>query len=182
MLFIGLIILMLIPVRSYALLRLPDSDLVWKNIRVDGKKKIVFCIFKDSRGLVWLGTDSGLYFYDGVTARPVRGGAMQGVQIHSIVEKKQSLFIGSNNGLLVYHLDTGVMDSYSEFSPKEIRSMLLVGNTLWMGSLVSILLIFLPVLLVMFQKGFRTNLFILCCVIAGGYYMQEPIMVLPVGI
>lgn len=70
MLFIGLIILMLIPVRSYALLRLPDSDLVWKNIRVDGKKKIVFCIFRDSRGLVWLGTDSGLYFYDGVTARP----------------------------------------------------------------------------------------------------------------
>lgn len=138
MLFIGLIILMLIPVRSYALLRLPDSDLVWKNIRVDGKKKIVFCIFKDSRGLVWLGTDSGLYFYDGVTARPVRGGAMQGVQIHSIVEKEQSLFIGSNNGLLVYHLDTGVMDSYSEFSPKEIRSMLLVGNTLWMGSLYGI--------------------------------------------
>ena len=63
---------------------------------------------------------------------------MQGVQIHSIVEKEQSLFIGSNNGLLVYHLDTGVMDSYSEFSPKEIRSMLLVGNTLWMGSLYGI--------------------------------------------
>lgn len=136
---IGLIIFILvIPYEVNAVPQLPESELAWKNIAVDGKKMAVFCIYTDSRGIVWVGTNSGLYFYDGVTTRSVGENAMFGVQIYSIVEKAGCLYLGSNNGLLTYKFDTGNIEFPENGSPKEIRALLLIDNILWMGSLYGI--------------------------------------------
>lgn len=57
--------------KAFSAPQLPEPEFSWKNVTVDGKKTAVFCIFRDSRGIMWLGTNSGLYFYDGITTHPV---------------------------------------------------------------------------------------------------------------
>ncbi len=49
------------PSYSHSMPQLPESDLSWKNVTVDSKN-CGFCLFRDSHGLMWLGTNSGLYF------------------------------------------------------------------------------------------------------------------------
>ena len=70
----GLVVSLLVASMSFyasSAPQLPELELLWKNVSVDGKKTAVFCLFKDSRGIMWLGTNSGLYFYDGVTTHSV---------------------------------------------------------------------------------------------------------------
>lgn len=133
-----LLLILTFPYGGEAATRLPASDLAWKNIAVDGKKMTVFCLYTDSRGLIWLGTNSGLYFYDGIAAKAVCENEMSGLQIYSIVEKDGSLYLGSNNGLQIYKFKTGDIEVPQYGSPKEVRSLLLVDDTLWVGSLFGI--------------------------------------------
>ena len=46
--------------------QLPEPDLTWRNVTIDGKKTAVYCMIRDRRGIMWIGTNIGLYFYDGV--------------------------------------------------------------------------------------------------------------------
>lgn len=112
---------------------LPETEPTWKNISVDGRKMTVFCIYTDSRGLVWAGTDDGLFFYDGVAARPVDRDGMAGVQIYAIVERADTLYLGTNNGLLTYGFDGSRTICHGV--PKEIRALLNVDDTLWVAGL-----------------------------------------------
>ena len=115
--------------------RWSEQELSWKNITVDRKKTAVFCLFKDSRGIMWLGTNSGLFFYDGVASHSVGENELYGSQIYSIIEKDDKLFLGSNNGLLVYDYVSGDIKPFHLTTPNEIRTLLLIGNELWIGSL-----------------------------------------------
>ena len=95
----------------------------------------MFCFFVDSRGLMWLGTNNGLYFYDGVASRPVGGAELSAIQVYSIIEKEDKLYIGTNNGLLLYDYASGAVVRYAAATPGEIRAMLLHGDDLWIGGL-----------------------------------------------
>lgn len=121
--------------KAGAVPQLPESELAWKNVTVDGKKTTVFCMIRDSHGLMWIGTNSGLYFYDGVTAHPVGGSELSGTQVYSIIEKDARLFVGGNNGLLIYDYKTGEVSFCNALVTKEIRCMHLHDNLLWVGSL-----------------------------------------------
>lgn len=114
---------------------LPEPDLSWKNLEAANHKATTFCIFQDSRGLVWIGTDSGLFLFDGASTRPAGATETGGLQIYSIVEADGNLLLGSNNGLLHYDFDTGTLREVMKGAPSEIRSLLLQGDTLWIGSL-----------------------------------------------
>lgn len=118
--------------------RLPESELTWKNVTVGGKKTAVFCMYRDSRGIMWMGTNSGLYFYDGVTVHPIEHSKLSGTQIYSIVERDGRLFLGGNNGLLIYNYGDGSVEPYAARLPKEIRCLLSLDNYLWVGSLYGI--------------------------------------------
>lgn len=124
--------------RVGAVPQLTEPELTWKNVIVDGKKTAVFCMFRDSHGIMWIGTNSGLYFYDGVTVHPIGGEELFGAQIYAIVEKDGQLYIGGNNGLMVYDYKTGVVNLCNAPLPKEIRCLLLYDNRLWVGSLYGI--------------------------------------------
>lgn len=113
---------------------LPQVGPAWKNVEVDNNHT-VFTMFRDSHGLVWLGTNGGLYFYDGTATRPAGGDHNPPFQIYSIVEHRGKLYAGSNNGLLVYDISNGSEAVTIEGTPKEIRNILAVGNTLWIASL-----------------------------------------------
>lgn len=131
----------LMPVTSTAVSRLPESALEWKNISVDGRKKAVFCLYRDSCGVVWLGTNGGLYFYDGVATHPVGQNDFGKIQVYAIVERGNSLLLGTNNGLLVFDYMTGLLKQSDITTPSEIRTLLLEGDSLWIGGLNGISLL-----------------------------------------
>lgn len=116
----------------------PEPELIWKNVTVDGKKTAVFCMHRDSRGIMWLGTNSGLFFYDGVTVHPVGQQELFGTQIYAIIEREGQLYLGGNNGLRIYDCKDGTVHATDVPLPKEIRCMLLFENQLWVGSLYGI--------------------------------------------
>ena len=113
-----------------------ESNLEWRNVDVDGHRAAVFCIYTDCRGLIWVGTSQGLFLYDGAETQRVGGSDLMGVQVYSIVEHEDCLFLGTNHGLMVYQCKTGRIDaSFSDTSMGEIRSMLTSDNKLLIGSL-----------------------------------------------
>lgn len=130
-----LLAIVFFPAASFPAPQLPEPDLSWKNIEVNGKKTAVFCLFKDTRGIMWLGTNSGLFFYDGVTAHPVGEAELFGTQVYAIVEKDNKLYIGSNNGLLRYDYLSGNVEPSESTTPKEIRAIQLIDDNLWIGGL-----------------------------------------------
>lgn len=119
----------------HAFPRLPESELTWKNVTVEGKKTAVYCIYRDSRGIMWIGTNIGLYFYDGVTVHPVCIKDLSGTQIHALAEYGGKLYLGGNNGLMVYDYSSGTVHSHPSDVSTEIRCMLLYDDSLWVGSL-----------------------------------------------
>ena len=113
-----------------------NQSLEWRNVDVDGHRAAAFCIYTDSRGLIWVGTSQGLYLYDGAETHRVGGYDLMGVQVYSIVEHEDYLYLGTNHGLMVYQCKAGKIDaSLSDSSMGEIRSMLTCDNKLMIGSL-----------------------------------------------
>lgn len=84
---------------------------------------------------MWLGSNNGLYFYDGVAPRPICEKVLKGTQIYSLVEKNGRLFLGTNNGLKSFDYTTGKISHDLTSSPREIRTLLSVDDDLWIGGL-----------------------------------------------
>lgn len=109
--------------------------LTWHNVDVDGRRSAVFCIYPDSRGIVWIGTSRGLYLYDGSTSRRVGGKALSGSQIYAIVEYEDRLYIGTNHGLKVYDCGSGKTEEPVSGDVGEVRCMSRKDSHLFVGGL-----------------------------------------------
>lgn len=120
---------------------LPETDLSWKNVTVEGRASASHCLLLDSRGIVWVGTNSGLCWYDGIATHDVNEDKLLGAQIYAMVEHGRRLYLGTNHGLLSLDYDSGEVEFMGKGTPKEIRCMLLVGNELWIGSLYGVYIV-----------------------------------------
>lgn len=132
---IYLMLIAIIPDYASSASLFPEPELSWKNVSVGEEKATVFSLFMDSRGIMWLGTNKGIYFYDGVTTHKIEVNKEPEIQIYAITEKENKLFLGSNHGLLVYDYYQGIANPYPTDTPNEIRSLLLIDNELFIGSL-----------------------------------------------
>ena len=70
----------------------------------------VRCIFKDSMGFMWFGTDNGIDIYDAATISSVR---KTGIDINSITEVSGHIYIGSSKGLYEYDRTTNDLIKFS---------------------------------------------------------------------
>lgn len=95
----------------------------------------MFCIYPDSRGIVWVGTSRGLYLYDGPTSRRVGGKALSGSQIYAIVEYADRLYIGTNHGLKVYDCGSGKTEEPVSGHVGDVRCMSRKDSHLFVGGL-----------------------------------------------
>lgn len=95
----------------------------------------MFCIYPDSRGIVWIGMSRGLYLYDGSTSRRVGGKALSGSQIYAIVEYADRLYIGTNHGLKVYDCGSGKTEEPVSGDVGEVRCMSRKDSHLFVGGL-----------------------------------------------
>ncbi len=84
--------------------------------------EMVNCLFADSRGFLWVGTDFGLNRFDGVRFekwfhQPGDSGSLLSNKINTIAEDKQHrLWLGTDNGLSVYDMHSGRFYSYTEIA------------------------------------------------------------------
>ena len=108
-----------------------SSDLNWHNLDVDGHRAAVFCIHTDKQGLVWAGTSQGLFLFDGAETHSI----LPGVQVFAIAEQAESLYLGTNRGLVRYCSTDGSVENLSTEKPVDIRCMTVSGCKLLLGCL-----------------------------------------------
>ena len=112
-----------------------STQLEWKNIDVDGQRAAVFCIYSDSRGIMWLGTSKGLFLFDGANTHSIHQQQLSDFQVYTIVEHANSLILGTNRGLIICHTNDFKIEAIPSRLCGEIRCMLNNGNELFLGSL-----------------------------------------------
>ncbi|MCD8385549.1 MAG: ATP-binding protein [Bacteroidales bacterium] len=115
-----------------------DQPTHWLNVRINSYPTTVFSILEDDMGIIWVGTNTGLYSYDGYAVRKAAISApeeLANAHVHGIVQRGNQLYLASNNGLIRYDMASGQMEAVSPDGPSEIRSLLLHDDALWLGSL-----------------------------------------------
>ena len=111
----------------------------FENIKLDNKAFQVNCFVQDSLGLMWIGTEKGLYSFDGYSSQQhflVEGEYK--VQIHCAASlDSERLCLGTDNGILVYNVK---YDKYEKIwkaqFPTDLRTLSVVDSaTLLLGAL-----------------------------------------------
>jgi len=109
----------------------------FENINLGTGASVIGCFIQDSQGLIWIGSNKGLYSYDGYS-----------VQSHFIVDERSNtqiycgvivdktlLYLGTDNGILIYNLQTDRYEQTPAEFPTDVRTLSLQGDNLWMGTL-----------------------------------------------
>ncbi len=101
----------------------------------------VNCIIQDYQGMIWMGTDRGLYNFDGYMARHYVSGdqenhASNGVIYCALMVDSVHLWLGADNGLLVFNTYTDRFEPAPEGLPDNIRAIERIdGESFWIGSI-----------------------------------------------
>lgn len=112
------------------------SAQTFSNISI-AEASTVCSIAQDEQGMVWLGTEGGLYSYDGYRTTPHNtsaNGTTIATRIHSMLVSHNIIYMGTERGLLVYDIRSGRYKQLLGQSPKDIRAVTLHQGRLWMGS------------------------------------------------
>lgn len=113
------------------------EHLLWKNISVGNMPMAVHAITRAENGLTWLGTDYGLFGYDGYKIYgygPDNG--FPGCQIYGVISRQGALYLGTNNGLQILETQSGMVRyPAADHNPSEIRAMISEKDKLWIGAL-----------------------------------------------
>lgn len=119
-----------------ALLSALTSAQTFSNIAI-AEASTVCSIAQDEQGMVWLGTENGLYSYDGyrtIQHNTFADGTPMATRIHSMLVCHNIIYMGTERGLLVYDIRSGRYGQPAEHSPKDIRAVAMHQGRLWMGS------------------------------------------------
>lgn len=94
------------------------------------------CIMQDSLGMIWAGTNKGLFSYDGYSFfQHNTEKEKYETRIYCGLIHSDSIFIGTDNGLFSYNTQKGTYYDHRQEKIKDIRCFTLSGNELWIGTL-----------------------------------------------
>lgn len=107
------------------------------NIYLGAEASVISCFLQDSEGLIWVGSNKGLFSYDGYsTQQHFTYGERSNTRIYcGIIADNTYLYLGTDNGILVYNYRTDKYEQPETDFPTDVRTMALQGDTLWIGSL-----------------------------------------------
>ena len=126
-----LILLLLIPIRG-----LSSESPRFHNVTMprDMNASMVGCFEQDSDGLIWIGTNSGVFSYDGYSmtyhSQQVAGGHVYSMQDIP----GDALYVGEEHGLWAYDYTKADFRSWLDGSPQDVRSIIRDDDKLWIGS------------------------------------------------
>ena len=131
---------------SFLLIFLPtfsltDNYRAFDNIFLNSDASRVNCFIQDQEGLVWFGSDKGLFSYNGYTVQhhffpfsEINNQANQMINCGTLVDATH-LYLGSDNGVLIYNTETSSFEASSVEFPSDVRSIAWSEKCLWIGSL-----------------------------------------------
>lgn len=86
------------------------------NVSLDGAQTVC-SIHQDKNGLLWLGTDNGLFSYDGYhTCRHYIDGAVTNTRVNALAQNGQLLYMATGHGMQTFDMDTYAYRDLSEHS------------------------------------------------------------------
>ena len=114
----------------------PDYRL-FDNISLGTEASVINCFLQDTQGLIWIGSNKGLFSYDGYSTQPHFTFAKRNnTQIYcGTVVDSTYLYLGADNGLLVYNYRTDTYEEPETQLPTDIRALLVHDGMLWLGTL-----------------------------------------------
>ncbi|MCL1934045.1 MAG: ATP-binding protein [Candidatus Azobacteroides sp.] len=107
------------------------------NISLGTEASVINCFLQDNQGLLWIGSDKGLFSYDGYTVQQhFTPGEESNSHIYcGVMIDSTYLYLGADNGLLIYNYRTDRYEKLQVSFPSDIRALAVNNNTLWIGSL-----------------------------------------------
>ncbi len=110
------------------------------NVSIAGASSVC-SIAQDEQGMVWFGTEHGLYAYDGYRTIPhntTAGGTNVNTRVHSMYMRHNIIYMGTEGGLLVYDIRQGRYiypknDKTAQLNTGDIRAVAKHGDRLWLG-------------------------------------------------
>ena len=109
----------------------------FNNIYLGPETSVVCCFLQDSEGLIWIGSNKGLFSYDGYSTQPhFTYGDPSNTRINcGVLVDSTYLYLGADNGMLMYNYKTDRYETPAVHFPTDIRTLALQGDTLWIGTL-----------------------------------------------
>ena len=100
------------------------------------KNLVIFSIAQDADGLLWVGTDDGVYRFDGVrfTRFAVEQGLTSNLTLAIGSDPAGNLCVGSDNGLACWDGARFSRATTAGLPPLRIRAIASYGGKLWIGS------------------------------------------------
>lgn len=107
------------------------------NIYLGAEASVASCFIQDSEGIIWIGADKGLFSYDGYTSQQhFTFGQRNNSRIYCGVTIGDTyLYLGSDNGLLIYNYHTDKYEEPDIAFPTNIRAIVNHNDVLWIGTL-----------------------------------------------
>ena len=104
------------------------------NMHIDGTSTI--CSFtQDESGMMWLGTENGLYSYDGYNFYPhFDRRDITNSRVHSLCMRDGMIYLGTENGLMIYDIHAGKYVEKAKNGPRDIRAMLMMNDRMLIGT------------------------------------------------
>jgi signal transduction histidine kinase/ligand-binding sensor domain-containing protein/DNA-binding response OmpR family regulator len=110
---------------------------IFENIHLGSEASVVNSFIQDRQGMIWIGTDKGLFSYDGYSVQPhFSYGERSNSRIYcGMTVGENYLYLGSDNGLLIYNYHTDRYENPGITFPMDIRAMVCRDKVLWIGTL-----------------------------------------------
>ncbi|WP_071146783.1 hybrid sensor histidine kinase/response regulator transcription factor [Bacteroides ihuae] len=110
---------------------------IFENINLSPEASVISCFLQDSEGLVWVGSNKGLFSYDGYSAQQhFTFGSKSNTRIYcGVIVNDTYLYLGADNGVLIYNYKTDQYEEAEVHFPSDVRTIALQANTLWIGTL-----------------------------------------------
>jgi signal transduction histidine kinase/ligand-binding sensor domain-containing protein/DNA-binding response OmpR family regulator len=111
------------------------------NISLSPDASIVNCFIQDKQGCIWLGSNKGLFSYNGYSVqhhfhpyKEIENQANQMINCGTLIDETH-LYLGTDNGISIYDLEKYTFKNTFNIFPTDVRSLVQSGNELWIGSL-----------------------------------------------
>ena len=114
-----------------------NSYRTFENISLGVEASVINCFLQDSQGVIWIGSDKGLFSYDGYSAKQHFTMAnAENVRIYcGVIVRDSFLYLGADNGIHIYNFHTDRYEYKPVVFPTDVRALLVHDDVLWIGSL-----------------------------------------------
>ena len=118
-----------------------DAYREFDNVYLNSNASVINCFIQDSQGTIWLGSNKGLFSYNGYSVQRhilpfTESKNPSSTKINcGILLDNDHLCLGFDNGILIYNLKTDSYEKQTVEFPSDVRSLVLSGDLLWIGTL-----------------------------------------------